>query len=241
MLPSKKKLIPKLTKKLPPRPVDEDEIEEVDVDDEVDTDVDEEVEAPRSKKIAPTGRHIKDDHDDEDEEGEEEPEPVLAKRKATALPKKGKSALAKAFDSVPLSNSADDIPAGPHEVIIREATVRPFVEDRGQAIIFRYEFCEEKYAGQQMTHWFNVIDKSGEPVDWMINNLRVALAKLGIEVTGDELEETIQEINDSRPHLGVLLKLTYSQGKDGNTYPRFAIQGPCDNDVIEGYRDNIPY
>jgi hypothetical protein len=92
-----------------------------------------------------------------------------------------------------------------------------------------------------MTHWFNIIDKSGEPVDWMITNLRVALAKLGIEVTGDELEGTIQEINDSRPHVGALIKLTYKEGKDGNTYPRFAIQGQCDNEVVEAYRDNIPY
>lgn len=239
MLPPKKKLLTKQTpnipakKKLPPLPVD-DEIDESEVDDEA-----VEVEAPLpKKKLVP--KHIVEEDDEEVDEDEvdEVEEEVLPKKKANVITKK-KSALAKAFDSVPLSNSADDIPAGKHEAIIREAVVQPFSEDKGQSIRFKYEFCNPNIAGKQLTQWFKIIDANGAPVDWMIDMLKKSLAKLGIEIEGNDLEDTIQEIHDARP--GVVVKLTYSRGNDGNIYPRPVIQGPCDSETVETYRDNIPY
>jgi hypothetical protein len=73
----------------------------------------------------------------------------------------------------------------------------------------------------------------------MIDMFKKSLAKLGIEVKGEDLEDTIQEIHDEHP--GIVLKLTYAKGNDGNIYPRMAIQGPCDNEVVAEYRDQVPY
>lgn len=241
MLPSKKKLIPrsKLTnvippkKKLPPAPIDDDDEDQEDVVDE-DEVVDEEVEAPRpKKKLVPRKQVVEEDEEDTEEAEDEEEQP---KRKVS---KKVKSALAKAFDSVPLSGSADEIPAGKYEAIIREAVVQPFSEEKGQSIRFKYEFATEGIAGSQMTQWFKIIDSEGQPVDWMIDMLKKALAKLGIEIEGDELEETVQEIHETHP--GIVLKVAYAKGSDGNVYPRLTIQGPCDNEVIEEYKDSVPY
>lgn len=236
-IPTKKKLLPK-------RRVVEDEVEEDELDEDGEVELeDEEEETPvvKKKKLVPRSKVVEEDDEEveEDDEVEEDEEPVLKKKKAGLGSKKGRSALAKAFDSVPLSNSADDIPAGKYECIIREARVHPFSDERGQNITFKYEWCAEPHEGKQMTQWFKIIDASEEPVDWMIDMLKQAFVRLGIEIEGDDLEGTIQEINDTHP--GIILKLSYSKGKDGNTYPRFAIQGECNNDVVEAYKDNVAY
>lgn len=229
-----------LKKKLPKAPVEEDEIEDEELTEEevenVEEDDDEVEETPVvKKKLVPKSQRVVEE-DDEDETEEEEP---LPRRKAGLGSKpKGKSALAKAFDSVPLSNSAKDIPAGKYECIIKEAVVRPFSEEKGQFIIFRYDFCAPPHTGKSMTQFFKILDENEEPVDWMINMLKEAFARLGVEIEGDDLESTIQEINDSRP--GILLKVGYQVGKDNVTYPRLAVQGTCDNDVVEAYKDSVP-
>lgn len=235
--------VPTAKKKLAKLPVedieeDDDELTDEEVDD-IEED-DDEVETPVvKKKLVPRSKVVEDEVEDTDEDDSDEEE-VLPKRKAGLGSKKGKSALAKAFDSVPLSNSAENIPAGKHECIIREARVHPFNEERGQNITFKYEFCADPHTGKQMTQWFKILDANNQPVDWMIDALHQSLVKMGIDITGEQLEDTIQEINDEHP--GILLKLTYVVStKDGNTYPRFNIQGQCNNDVVEAYKDNVRY
>lgn len=247
MLPSKKKIggnpTNKPFKKILPKPPVEEEDEGL-TEDEVDTeDTESEVETPSypKKKLVPKAKpkHVEEvDEDEAEDEGEEEPQP---KKKASLLSKKGnksKSALAAAFDSVPLSGSASDVPSGKHEAIIRQAVVQAR-DERGQSIRFNFELCEPEYGdANRLVKWYRVFDGEGQPVDWMINMLKNDLARMGVEIEGDELEDTLQEITDVNP--GIMLKVSYAKGSDGNTYQRLAIDSECDNDVVQAYKDNVP-
>ena len=209
-----------LKRRLPPKPTDdEDEDEEGQVD-EVDED------------------------EDEDEEGEEEEAPRKREKvtagagKAKAPPKKRKG-LASAFDRIPLTNNADEVPAGQYEAIVRDVVLQE-ADSKGQSVRMHFELCDPQFAeANNITQWFKIVDAQGESVDGGIRALKQALAKLGYEPSGEELEECFEEISGDKP--GVVLKVSYSKDDSGNTWQRAIIQAPCDNDVVAEYKDNVAY
>jgi hypothetical protein len=210
-----------LKRRLPPRPTDEDEDEEGQVD-EVD----------------------EDEEGDEDGEGEEEEAPrkrekvTAGARKGKVLPKKRKG-LASAFDRIPLTNNADEVPAGQYEAIVRDVVLQE-ADSKGQSVRMHFELCDPQFAeANNITQWFKIVDAQGESVDGGIRALKQALAKLGYEPSGEELEECFEEISGDKP--GVVLKVSYSKDDSGNTWQRAIIQAPCDNEVVAEYKDNVPY
>lgn len=240
----KKKLGSKLTesnsvKKLPKRPPVEDleDDEEVAVE-EVEEGEEEEEEdegtVPLPKKKLGAAKRV--DDDDEEE--------VKPKKKATLLadkkPKK-KSALAAAFASTPLSNNADDIPAGKYEAIVRDFVLQD-PDAKGQSARIHFALCSPDFSeSNQITQWFKLLDSDEEPVEGGIKALGASLAKLGYDMPDDEdnLEEVFQEITNEKP--GVLVKVSYSKDSNGNTWQRAVIQGLCDNEVVQEYKDNVQF
>lgn len=177
---------------------------------------------------------------DEVDEGEEE---AIPKKGAALLPKKAtgkKNLLAAAFDRIPLTNNADEIPAGTYEAIVRDIVLQE-PDNKGQSVRIHFELCnpEFKETGNSITQWFKIVDARGESVDGAIRALKAALAKLGYEPSGEELEECFEQITDEKP--GVLVKVSYSKDEAGNVWQRANIQGQCDNDIVMQYKDDMPY
>lgn len=228
MLPPKKKL----NKILPKQQVQESE-EEMEIDEEVD-----EVTPPPKKKMIPIAKMA-----DEDEEIDEEEAPPVKKVMKTAKPAT-KSALAKAFSAVPMSNNATSIKAGTYEAIIRSFVLQA-PDAKGQSVRINAELCGEDFAeANQLVDWRMLINKDGDAVMGGIRALGNDLARLGYEIpTIDEdfdenLEATFEAITKEKP--GVLLKVTY-QHANGVDYQHFAVQGECDNEVVQAYKENTPY
>lgn len=197
---------------------------------------------PRPKDIDEEESEAESEEREGEEEGDEEKEQATVKKGATVLkgkPAGKKSALAAAFDRIPLTNNADQIPAGTYEAIIRDIVMQE-PDAKGQSVRVHFELCASEFEdGNNITSWFKIVDSEGESVDGGIRALKQSLAKLGYEVSGVELEECFDEISKEKP--GVVLKVSYAQDAQGNTWQRAAIQSTCDNEVVAAYKDNIPY
>jgi hypothetical protein len=238
-------------RKLLSREVDDEEetnIEDVETEDEVDEEDEveetplerrkrlrleaEEVKPKLKKKLAPPPE----DEDETDDEDEEEEPP-----KKKTLAKKGKkSALDRAFDSVPLTNNADTIPKGTYEAILAAATLQEQKENVGQSVRFNFELVDPDYSdGNKLVDWRRIIDKEGEVAEVGLRILRQELAKLGYEPTDEaELVEVCEHITEEKP--GVEIKVFYQEAK-GVTYQHVNIVGPLEegNEAVEAYKDNI--
>lgn len=239
---SSKKLAPKSTgvrRKLPaPPPEDEDEDEE-EVEEEVE---EEEEEAPVvKKKVKPLAKRrvVEEEDEDEDEEEEEESIPTMISRKLKDKKKaksKGASALANAFDNVPLTNNST-VKAGKYEAIIKEMVLQPYEEGKGQKIRIKYELCDPEYTeDNELTDWRTIVAKDGEANEVGIRLFKQELARLGYEVTFDELEECFEQITDEKP--GIMVKVSYREWQ-GNDFLQTSIDDLCDNDVVQEYKDTI--
>lgn len=180
-----------------------------------------------SKDIA-TKKQAKPDPPEEAEQEEEQEQ--------EAKPAKKKGSWAAAFDSVPLTNNATGVKAGEkYEAIIRKAVLQP-EDEKGQSVRMNCELCSEDFSkANQVAIWFKISDSDGDSVDGGVKALRITLAKLEYEeVTSDNLEDILAEINETQP--GVILKPNL---KDG--YLNYRVEELCDNEVVQEYRDNIPY
>lgn len=215
----KKKLIPsKLTvkKKLPPPPVEDEVEDEVDVEEE-----------PGEEK-----------EEDEEEDEEETPRPTKKKGKA-------KSALARAFAAVPLSGNSI-MKAGLYLAIVRSFILQP-PDARGISVRINVELCDPEIeeADRHRVDWRKIIDADGQPVGGGIRAFANDLAHLGYEIPDidedfeDNLQAIFDEIGKERP--GINLKVFNQRGNDGTEYAHFAIQGVSEDEVIEEYKNNIPF
>jgi len=207
--------------------VEEPEPEEDEVEDEVDED-EEEVATPVRKKLVTkttSKKHVVEEDDEDDEE--ETPKKSLKK----------KGSLAKAFESVPLTNNAEDV-EGKHEAILAEAFIAE-PKANGQFCFFKYQLCEEEFAGKnELTKGYKLLDAEMEPIEFPIRQLKQDLAKLGYEPESlEECEEILEEITKEKP--GVLITVTPQ--KEYPEFPRIKIEGPCDNEIVEAYKDNIAF
>jgi hypothetical protein len=236
MLPPKKKLSKILPKQqvAPPEPVEEEELEE---------ELEEETRpTPPKKKMVPIAKMAEEEDDEEIEEEEVAPPPKKM-IKTMAKPTK-KSALAQAFAAVPMSNNATNVKAGVYEALIRSFVLQA-PDAKGQSVRINAELCGEDFSeANQLVDWRMLINKDGDPVMGGIRALGNDLARLGYEIPAvdedfdENLEATFEAITKEKP--GVNLKVTY-QHYNGVDYQHFSIQGECDNEVIQAYRENTPY
>jgi hypothetical protein len=213
-------------------PDDDDQVES---EEELEEEDEQEEEAPVAKKTTKLVRRPVVEDDDEDDEDEAPAKPV------SKLKKKGvgkTSSLAKAFASVPLSNNAEEVPTGKHEAIISDFVIQDPGE-KGQSARIKFELCEDEFSGKnELTAWYKLLDAELEPNEWGMRAFKTALAKLGYEPESlDEAEEVLDEIKKDRP--GVLISVSYQKGYED--FPRIKIEGPCDNEVVEAYKDNVPF
>jgi hypothetical protein len=195
--------------------------------------------AASAKRAAPPVE----EYDDEEEYDDDE-EPTVEEKTPTKAAKKGSSTTAAksradAFDSVPASNNADNIPAGKYEAIIRSGILQE-PDAKGQSVRFSFELCHPDFGdANQITTWFKLFDADGDRVDGGIRAFKGSMAKLGYEVAFDEIETQLEQITEEVP--GIVLKVAYTNDRDGNTWQRATIESTCNNDVVQKYKDNIKY
>jgi hypothetical protein len=179
-------------------------------------------------------KHNSEPEDEEEQQAEQKP---LLKKKG-ALASKPKSNLAAAFDQVPISGSARNITPGTHEGIIRKFLIQQ-PDAKGQSARIEYELCDPEFQGaNQVTGWFKLLDADLKTPGGGMKPFKIALAKLGYEPENlEEAEACLQEITENNP--GVLVKISYDENYPD--YPRTRIESESDSEVVEAYRDNIPY
>lgn len=210
-------------------PVDDDEDEDIDTNDEDDDDDVEEETKPQPKsssaskfpssKPKPKQTVEVDDEDEEDDIDEE---------------------MANAFNAVPTSSNADGIPVGKYEAIISEIVWQPWTELKGKSIRMKFELCDPDYANQNVvTRWFKIFDGNKQTMDVGISIFRQSMAKLGYEVEDvRKLNKLFKQVMEDRP--GVLLNISY-RTYQGTQYIDPKIEGGCDNDVVQEYKDSVAY
>jgi len=149
-------------------------------------------------------------------------------------------ALTAAFDSVPLSNSASEIPAGKYEGIITRVTLQN-PDAKGRSVRVNFELCDPRFENKnQLVTWFKILESDlRTPVAGGVKALKIMLGKLGYDPKGSEMEQAFDEISQDQP--GVMLRINYAEGSDGIVYQRIIVDGLCDNEVVETYKDKIPY
>lgn len=147
-----------------------------------------------------------------------------------------KGSLDHVMKNVSLSNNASDVPAGTHEAIIQEFVLQA-PDTKGRSVRVKFEMIEEPFAGKTMTTWFKMLqDDLITEVEGGVRALKLALAKLGYEEPSSEKELTKYLAEITKEHPGVLIRVTY----DGQ-WTRIRIDDRSDSDVVEAYKDNIPY
>jgi hypothetical protein len=216
------------------KPIDVEVPEEDEEESEEEQEEEEPATVTKRKELAK--RHLTNDSDDDDDDDDEEESAPTKTSKKTV---KGKaSSLAKAWNSVPLTNNAQDVPDGRHEAIISEVSIND-PTDKGQFAFFKYELCEEEFAGKNtLTSGYKLLNDEGKVIDFPLRRFKQDLAKLGYEPeTLEDTEDCIKEINEEKP--GVLISVSYQ--KDYPDFPRIKIEGLCENEIIEAYKDNVPY
>jgi hypothetical protein len=191
-----------------------------------------------------------DEEEDSDDEKEETPPPkkkgLLAKKGSTSTSTSTnkaskKSPLERAFANVPSSNDAVIRP-GKYEMIIKEIVLQPYQEGKGQKARAKFIVCDPDYVEMPVTIWYNLIGKDGEPSEFGISIFRQEMAKLGYEVgtqvTEEEIEEMFEEVTKDRP--GIVASLSYREWQ-GRDLAVVNIAGTSTSDVIEEYKDQIPF
>jgi hypothetical protein len=241
----------KIVKKSPRLSDEEEEEAEEELDDD-----NEVVSTKVTKKPLSQGPRVveEDDEDERDDEppeyDEEEMEPSSKvsstnkfKKKFGAKKVSKHGSLAGAFKKIPMSNNAEDVPPGPHDAIITEFVLQDQTE-KGQSARLKFALCEEEFEGKnELTTWFKLLGTKTdpeEPNEWGIKNFKTNLARLGYEPDDmelDEIEELLKEITKERP--GVIISVTYQAGFED--FPRIKIEGESDSEVIQAYKDSIPY
>ena len=110
----------------------------------------------------------------------------------------GANALAKAFDNVPLTNNST-VKAGKYEAIIKEMVLQPYEEGKGQKVRIKYDLCDPEFTEDNViTDWRTIVAKDGEANEVGIRLFKQELAKLGYEVTFDELEQCFEQISEGK-------------------------------------------
>lgn len=154
------------------------------------------------------------------------------------------NAIVKSF-----SNNASDIPPGMYEAVISEAVLQE-PDTKGQSVRLKFELCSPDFEGQNvLTNWFRIFDVEGEPFAGGIKSLAYNLARLGVGfdfdglTTKEEVEEHIGEvlagITEEKP--GIIAKVVNNPGNDGRIFTNVSVEKPCDNDLVQEYKDNVPY
>jgi hypothetical protein len=219
--------------------LDEDEESNIDEDEESD-----ESEAEEETEVVTKQARRKLTRREEPEEEEEESEPAPKRKGLVSKGKQAtskKSPLERAFANVPASGDTI-IKPGRYDMIVKEITLQPFVQGKGQKARAKFIVCDADYAESPVTFWYNLIGKDGEPNEWGIQIFRTEMAKLGYEVgtevTEEEIEEMFDEITKERP--GIVAKLSYREW-NGRDLAVIDIQGESDSEEIQEYRDNIPF
>lgn len=149
-------------------------------------------------------------------------------------------ALSAAFDSVPLSSSASEIAPGKYEAIVTRITLQA-PDSKGRSVRANFDLCSPKFENKnQLVTWFKILENNlRTPVAGGVKALKIMLGKLGYDPRGSEMEQCFAEITNEQP--GVMVNISYQEGNDGVTYQRIIVDGLCDNEVVEAYKDNIPY
>jgi hypothetical protein len=189
--------------------------------------------------------------EEEPQEPQETPKPrLLPKKKLTPVAKK-KGSLGAALGSVPLTNNAKGVPEGNHEAIITEFVIQK-PDHKGQSVRIKFELVDPEFAegGKNViTGWYKLMgtkESLDEPNEGGMRAFKMALAKLGYDP--DELDESedpeqayldvLDEIE--RDKRGVIVKISYDPSYP--EYPRTRIEdGEADTELIQAYKDNIPY
>jgi hypothetical protein len=198
---------------------DDEEVDDVDADEIDEEEVDEETPPPKSKKSSPSRKRDEDESDEESDEDE---------------------SLAAAFDSVPTSSNADSVKAGKYEAIVSGVVLQDW-DPKGRSIRMKFELCSPDFEGQNhLTKWFKIFDKDRAIQEVGTSIFKQTLARLGYDVPKfNKIKRVLEAINEDRP--GVIVKISYTEDKSGNTWQQIVVEGTCDNDVIQEYKDNIPY
>jgi hypothetical protein len=149
------------------------------------------------------------------------------------------------YDSIKPGSSSSEIPQGRYEAIVRGVTMQE-PNDHGQSIRVNFEICSDAFAGTSVPTWFKIYQPDGTIVPFAVELWKRMLARLGYEdVLESELPQLLDQISADMP--GAVIKVSYQKSKkDGNTYQRVEVDQPCDNAVIQRYkedniRDDIPY
>jgi hypothetical protein len=201
------------------------------------------------KKPAPVEEEVEDVTEAEpedvvEEEGDAEEEVTPKKGKGAAILGKKNSqsgSLAKAFDSVPTTSSQSTVPSGRYEAI---AKVNISQKELVIRWIWNFELCSEDFErGQNRVPAFRRLQNAdGEREtheEIAIKTLRQELAIIGYpDLKGSQLEECADEINNDPP--GVIIRVSYRQWQ-GRDIQEAEIVDECNNDVVQAYKDNVPY
>jgi hypothetical protein len=154
------------------------------------------------------------------------------------------SSLAANFKRSSLSNNAKGVPQGIHEAIIREFVLQP-PSAKGQSARLKLELCGPDFIGKKntLTTWYTLEFANGEECEGGMFAFKLALTKLGYDPDNLEPEQYLEVLDEiTNEHPGVLVKVGYSDpDENGQVWTRVRIEDTSDSDVVEAYRDNIPY
>ena len=195
---------------------------------------------------------VEEDEDYLEDDTEEEDTVEETKATKASAPKSSgprKLSRAEAFNAISVSGNADQIEAGRYEAVITSVVLQE-PDLKGQSIRWNFELCDPDLGeNNKIVTWNKLFWADNSPCIPGIKILKVSLAKIGYEdVQIDPDDEELQklrtvaeEITDSEERIGVLLNISYNKGKDGVTYQRVMIDAASDNDMVQAYRDRIPY
>lgn len=164
-----------------------------------------------------------------------------AEDEAEATPNSKKGSLEERFNAIASATgfaNAENIPPGKYEAIVSEGVYQA-PDAKGQSVRLRFDLCDPDYKDQnQIAQWYRILDADNEPFVGGIKALAFQFAKLGYELTLSGIEEDLAKITEDKP--GVLVKVSY-RDYQGAQYPKVNIEGLCDNDVVQEYKDSVPY
>ena len=194
------------------------------------------------------------EEDDEDylEETEEE-DTTPVKPTTTTAPKASsgpkKLSRAEAFNAISVSGNADQIPAGKYEAVITSVILQE-PDLKGQSVRWNFDLCDPDLGdNNKVVTWNKLFYADDSPCIPGIRIMKVSLAKIGyedVQIDPDDeelrkLRTVFEEVTDAEEKVGVLLNISYNKGTDGVTYQRVMVDSASDNDMIQEYRDRVPY
>jgi hypothetical protein len=200
---------------------------------------------PPEPEVEPEEVENEEDFLDDDSE---EASPKQTAKASSAYAKSGQvrkaegsttKSLAARFDAIASGDSeTEKLTPGKYEAIISEAVLQP-ADAKGQSVRLAFSLCNPEYSDQKsIPQWFKIYDAEGQLFEVGIRMLAQGLARIGRKLTFDDLEEILAELNESKP--GVIIKVSYTQGI-GRVFTNAPIDGPCDNDMVQAYKDDVAY